>query len=168
MPQPECPPENAQPCKTLSIAILYLMPYRKCTWGTGELCCGTWGAQGCSGDDGSRGFHGGMSSRQPSLAQQVHVGRCLWLCKTCTENGDPLAQVLKAGCSSPLTDPWKFKTFVVSERTSSTMGTAGKEWAWPPEKDFLLVPLLLWSNRSSWISNSWKTACLVLQRVLSV
>lgn len=132
MPQPECPPENAQPCKTLSIIILYLMPYRKCTWGTGELCYRTWGAQGCSGDDGSRGFPGGMSSKQ------AHVGRCLWLCKTGTGNGGPLAQVLKADCSSPLTDHWKFKTSVMSERSSSTMGTDGKEWAWPPKEDFLL------------------------------
>lgn len=138
MPQPECPPENAQPCKTLSIIILYLMPYRKCTWGTGELCYGTWGAQGCSGDDGSRGFPGGMSSRQPSLTQQAYVGRCLWICKTSTGNGGPLAQVLKAGCSSLLTDPWKFETSVMSERSSSTVGTDGKEWAWPPKEDFLL------------------------------
>lgn len=119
-----------------------------------------------SGDDGSRGFLGGMSCRQPSLAQEAHVGRCLWLCNTCTGGGGPLAQVVKAGCSTPLTYPWKFKTFVVSERSSSTMGTDGKEWAWPPKEDFLLAPLLLWSNRSRWISNPWKTACLVLQRVL--
>lgn len=95
-----------------------------------------------------------------------HDGPCLWLCKTCAGSGGPLARVLKAGCNSPLTDPWKCKTSVMSERSSSTIiyiGEGKNRW-----EGAILAPLLLWSNRSSWISSSWKTSCLVLQGVLSM
>lgn len=79
-----------------------------CTWGTGKLCRWAWDSQSCSADDGSRGLPRGMSRRQQSLAQQEHVGRCFWLCKTCIGDDGPLAQVLKAGCSSPLTfENWR-------------------------------------------------------------
>lgn len=148
----QCPPENTQPCKTFSIVILCLMWYRNVHPENGKvvlldmecwkLLCWWW----------LQRLSWGMSRRQQSLVQREHVGRCLWLCKTCTGDDGPLVQRLKAGCSSPLTfENWRILLCLKEAALPWFIlgrARAGEKCAWPPKEDFLLAPLLLWSNRS--------------------
>lgn len=69
-------------------------------------------------------------------------------------NDGLLTQVLKAGYNL------ENRSFTMASRSSITMichgdrRTDGRERAQPLEEDLLLAPLLLWSNRSSYISST--------------
>lgn len=134
-----------------SASLLYIWcDTEMCTWGTGKLCHWTRDARSCIADGCSRGFPGGMSRKQQSLAQQKHVGRCLWLFKLVLG-----VMALSHGCWKQVRVPHWPSTFAMSERSNITivyLGEGENWWegaCWPPEEDLLLAPLLLWSNRSS-------------------
>lgn len=126
------------------------------TRGIRKLCHWTRGAQNCSSGYHSRGFPGGTSGRLWYIAQQECVGRHLWLCKTCTREWLPSNTSAENRLQS-----WKQEFYhgFKKQHCHDCHGdrrTDGRERAQPLEEDLLLAPLLLWSNRSSYISSTWR------------